>query len=82
MSDKERLAELIQNSVGGCARYWAEHIAEHLVANGVTVPVKCRECTFWDADRRCNGIENGLTVEYTCGNDFCSYGKRRTTDER
>ena len=35
---RERLIEMIQNSVGGCARHWAEVIADHLLANGVIVP--------------------------------------------
>ena len=35
---RDRLIELIQNSVGGCARHWAEVIADHLLANGVIVP--------------------------------------------
>lgn len=34
---KEKLTTLIQDSVGGCARHWAEIIAEHLIANGVTL---------------------------------------------
>ncbi len=38
MTQKERLVELIQNSVGGCARHWAETIANGLLANGVIVP--------------------------------------------
>lgn len=37
MTDREKLIELIQNAVGGCARNWAEAIADHLLANGVTV---------------------------------------------
>lgn len=35
---RDRLIELIQNSVGGCARHWAEIIADHLLAEGVIVP--------------------------------------------
>ena len=35
---RERLIELIQNSVKGCARHWAEIIADYLLANGVIVP--------------------------------------------
>lgn len=35
---KDRLIELIQQSVNGCARNWAEVIAEYLLANGVIVP--------------------------------------------
>ena len=38
MSDRERLTEIIQNSVGGCARNWAETIADGLLANGVILP--------------------------------------------
>lgn len=38
MTERERLIELIQNAVNGCARYWAEIIADHLLSNGVIVP--------------------------------------------
>ena len=34
---RDRLVELIQESVNGCARNWAEVIADHLIANGVVV---------------------------------------------
>ncbi len=35
---RDRLIELIQASVNGCARNWAEVISDHLLANGVVVP--------------------------------------------
>lgn len=35
---RERLIELIQDSVSGCARNWAEVIADYLLTNGVIVP--------------------------------------------
>ena len=35
---RDGLIEMIQNAVGGCARNWAEVIADHLLANGVIVP--------------------------------------------
>lgn len=35
---KDRLITLIQNSVNGCAKHWAEIIADYLLANGVIVP--------------------------------------------
>ena len=38
MNDRDRLIELIQNAVNGCARHWAEIIADYLLANGVIVP--------------------------------------------
>ena len=37
MDVREKLVEIIQNSVGGCARHWAEIIAGGLIAHGVTV---------------------------------------------
>ena len=36
MSVMEKLVDIIQNSVGGCARHWAEIIADGLIAHGVT----------------------------------------------
>ena len=38
MTEREKLIELIQNAVDGCARHWAEIIADHLLSNGVIVP--------------------------------------------
>lgn len=35
---KEKLSEIIQSAVGGCAKYWADIIADYLLANGVIVP--------------------------------------------
>ena len=37
MTDRDRLIELIKNAVNGCARHWAEIIADYLLANGVIV---------------------------------------------
>ena len=38
MSEREILIELIQKSVDGCARNWAEKIADYLLGYGVIVP--------------------------------------------
>ena len=35
MDEKERLTNLIQNAIGGCASDWAEDVAENLLENGV-----------------------------------------------
>lgn len=35
---RDRLIEMIQDSVNGCARNWAEIIADYLLKNGVIVP--------------------------------------------
>ena len=37
MSNRDRLVDLIMESVGGCAQHWAEVIADHLIENGVTI---------------------------------------------
>lgn len=34
---REKLIELIQSAVGGCSKYWAGLIADHLISNGVTI---------------------------------------------
>jgi hypothetical protein len=35
---RDRLIELIQTSVDGCARHWAEVIADHLLESGAILP--------------------------------------------
>lgn len=35
---KDKLSDMIQNAVGGCAKNWADIIADHLLAEGVIVP--------------------------------------------
>lgn len=37
MEQREKLIELIIESVNGCARNWAEVITDHLIDNGVVV---------------------------------------------
>ena len=50
MDMKEKLVNIIQNSVGGCARNWAEIIADGLIANGVTVQERARLLEEWGED--------------------------------
>lgn len=76
---RERLIELIQDSVFGCARHWAEIIADNLLANGVIVP-PCKVgdmvyCIYEDnigeqyfADKFVTGIFlNDLGLYVRCG---------------
>lgn len=45
---QDRLVELIIESVNGCARHWAELIADYLLANGVIVtPCKVRDTAYF-----------------------------------
>ena len=48
---REKLITMIQESVGGCARHWAEKIADYLIAHGVTVVTAsqkelCLKCQY------------------------------------
>ena len=53
---KERLTRLIQESVSGCAEYWAQKIAEHLIDNGVIVPpVKIGQTVYERPTKRREG---------------------------
>ena len=85
---RDRLIEMIQNAVGGCARHWAEVIADHLLANGVVEVVRCKDCKYWvhgghdiilnQAFGSCYGSMCEYPHEYpeTHENDFCSCGER------
>lgn len=68
MTDKEKLIDMIQASVGGCARYWAEKIADHLLANGVIVPL----CKAGDKVYRTDGVR--VYEETVRGLDALIYG--------
>lgn len=58
-----------------------------MVENAPTVDavevVRCKDCKYWErlTDGNlcgdCNGHRNGLQVEYTTEDDFCSYGEKR-----
>lgn len=56
-------------------------IAKATTIDAVAV-VRCKDCKYWDDDRRCNGIENGLMRDYTKPDDFCSYGERETDGKK
>ena len=63
MDVREKLVEIIQNSVGGRARHWAEIIADGLIANNVTV----QEHGYWETvvEVKDNTVcGNGVKIEY------------------
>ena len=57
-----------------------ESFADHLIANGVTIPVRCKECVWCekgkDYEPYCNHPTDGMHDVQM--DDFCSYGERRT----
>ena len=77
---RERLVELIQASVNGCARNWAEVIADYLLANGIIIPpVKVGDKVYKVWYGKCH---NGETVpdSWSCSGcyDVCDIKKEIT----
>ena len=52
---RDKLIELIQTAVGGCAKHWAEIIADHLLKNGVIVPPCYIGQDIWQIKEYYNG---------------------------
>ena len=80
MGMREKLIELVKEMrTKALAWYTAECIADSLIANGVTIPVRCKECKHWD-DATVN--KKGFLICKASGmeimaTDFCSYGERK-----
>lgn len=62
-------------------------LADFLIANGVTMPVKCKDCKYfiqphnYDIFGRCKNWRLHITRAgefLPAENDFCSYGERRS----
>lgn len=68
--------------------YWAEVLADYLLKNGVTIPVRCKDCAHFHQYHQ--GKTNELCEWGKCKlinmdvdmpeNGFCSYGERRTDE--
>lgn len=87
MGMREKLIELvlrmdITDNVG--------NIVDFLVANGVEIPVRCKDCKHWkdswvapDGKHEhgyCYMEDADDVVVGRWGDDFCSYGERRTDE--
>lgn len=74
-----RLYRLIHNFLGNAAAISDMDLAEYLVDNGVTIPVRCRECKNYEAGyvRRDHGWckEWGTAVR---ASGFCHHGERNS----
>jgi hypothetical protein len=81
---REKLVELIaraKRSMWGKNGLSSElarnhYMAEQLITNGVTIPVRCKDCKYFYMGR-CSHAANGWLPSRK-DNDFCSYGERRT----
>lgn len=58
-------------------------MADFLIANGVTIPVRCKECKYCiDTPASYTNIacSKGVNWRAVEPNHFCSYGERRTDE--
>ena len=67
MDVREKLVEIIQNSVGGCARHWAEIIADGLIDHDVTVQGVGGCCQCKDTSEMMVAISNKLVAGVRTG---------------
>ena len=63
-----------------CYRRQREIIADHLIANGVTIPVRCKDCKRAQQYEADHEVFCYFIGAYMGNNNFCSYGERRTDD--
>lgn len=55
-----------------------QDVADHLIANGVTIPVRCEECKQEQKCLMCIEITGNTPLTTSSRHiDFCSYGERR-----
>ncbi|MBR5874831.1 MAG: hypothetical protein IKY90_08895 [Oscillospiraceae bacterium] len=56
-------------------------IIDAMPSADVVQVVRCKYCRYWDECRIGEGLcehpVNGITRDYTLGDDFCSYGERK-----
>ena len=74
---RDRLTEMIQNAVGGCARNWAQVIADHLLANGVIVPPCKVGQTVYSIVEGINLVLVGEVYEYVVGREHFVFRSTR-----
>lgn len=80
---REKLIELLEDICEKYAPCEMNTVADQLVANGVTIPVRCKDCKYLDMsgdDERgdCKIFDEWFTRTMDC---FCPYGERRTDDQ-
>lgn len=94
---KERLIEILGNldcktqyckdcefceDIDRCTRRQKEIVADKLIANGVIIPVRCKDCKYNLESVSISNCRCELDGDVWEDNDFCSYGKRRdNTDD-
>lgn len=63
---------------------WNQKVADHLIANGVTIPVHCKDCKHWsDGVAGCTDHVKCCKIGfYMVGeNGYCVYGERKQDEQ-
>ena len=81
MTEREKLIELIRKADKEDNESLTQDVhyafmADHLIANGVTIPVRCKDC-WKNGEGMCS-----YQFKDVPGKDFCGDGERRTDDKR
>ena len=79
MGMREKLIELLEGFMHLCGRQG--DMADYLIANGVTIPVHCKDCKHWsDGVAGCTDHVKCCKIGYYMvgENGYCVYGERRT----
>ena len=83
MEMREKLIELLSGFSIDTAED-VEFVADYLIANGVTIPVRCKDCTQWmyeyDDIGLCVTDVPDIDGVQRRACDFCSYGERKDND--
>lgn len=80
MTERERLSELVEAGIAKSDfhRKVATQVADYLLANGVRLPVTCRECVHYCLRDAADGKYcEILRYESPIESGWCCYGERR-----
>ena len=58
-------------------------VADHLIANGATIPVRCQDCKHWKNEiNGCTEDKRFCDIGFYMvhKNGFCSFGERKTNE--
>lgn len=82
MTDREKLTDLIASYMEFVRTATPKEMATHLISNGVTLPVRCKDCKHNNESRAIG--ESGMWCDYwgtdPDPDDFCRWGER-SSDE-
>jgi hypothetical protein len=83
MGMREKLYRLIRDFLFNAPDVSDMNLAEYLITNGVTIPVRCKDCKYFkdwgDGNKTCDY----WTDQWDCATDsdaYCSYGERKDNE--